>query len=339
MKSKEELRIIKGMRENKSDIEEIITLARDIFDKEIEGINRLKDSLDNNFAKAIKLIKDCEGKVIVTGIGKSGHVARKIASTLSSTGTPAHFLHPSEALHGDLGTISKGDIVLAISNSGESAEVISLIPYIKMLGVPLISITNKPKSTLAVHSNVHIYLNIEKEACPLELAPTTTSTATLVLGDAIAMVLLLLKGFSEKDFALRHPAGSLGRKLRQVKDLYHTGNELPVVKENTSMKDTVLEMTSKGFGATAVVNKEGKLIGIITDGDLRRFFNRGGSLEGYTAKDAMTLNPKVAFPEELASEALKRMEDYKITVLIVVNNEKKPIGIIHMHDILRAEIL
>ena len=327
------------MKKNKSDTEEILSLAREIFDKEIEGIKRLRNSLNEEFVKAVKFIEDCEGKVIVTGIGKSGHIARKIASTLSSTGTPAHFLHPSEALHGDLGTISKGDIVLAISNSGESAEVLSLIPYIKMLGVPLISITNNPQSTLAKHSDVHLFLNIEKEACPLELAPTTTSTATLVLGDAIAMVLLLLKGFSEKDFALRHPAGALGRKLRQVKDLQHTGPELPVVHENTSMKDTVLEMTSKGFGATAVVNEKGKLVGIITDGDLRRFFNRGGSLEGYKAKDAMTPNPKVAYPEELASEALKRMEDYKITVLIVVDKERKPIGIIHMHDIIRAEIL
>ncbi len=339
MRSRRVLKTTKRMKESKSDIEEIVSLGKEIFDKEIEGIKRLRDSLNENFAKAVKLIKDCEGKVIVTGIGKSGHVARKIASTLSSTGTPAHFLHPSEALHGDLGTISKGDIVLAISNSGESAEVLSLIPYIKMLGVPLISITNKPNSTLAKHSDIHLHLNIEKEACPLELAPTTTSTATLVLGDAIAMVLLLLKGFSEKDFALRHPAGSLGRKLRQVKDLHHTGTELPVVYEDTPMKDTVLEMTSKGFGATAVINKEGKLVGIITDGDLRRFFNRGGSLEGYTAKDAMTPNPKVAYPDELASEALKRMEDYKITVLIVVDKENKPVGIIHMHDILRAEIL
>ncbi len=318
---------------------DIINLGREIFDKEVEGLKRLRDSLDENFEKAVKLIKECEGKVIVTGIGKSGHIGRKIASTFSSTGTPAHFLHPSEALHGDLGTISKKDIVLAISNSGESAEVIALIPYIKMLGVPLISITNNPNSTLAKHSDVHLYLNIEKEACPLELAPTTSSTATLVLGDAIAMVLLLLKGFSREDFAIRHPAGSLGRKLRQVKELYHTGRELPVVREDTPMKDTILEMTSKGFGATAVVNDEGKLVGIITDGDLRRFFNRGGSIEGHVAKDAMTPNPKVAFPDELASEALKRMEDYKITVLIVVDENKKPIGIIHMHDILRAEIL
>ncbi len=318
---------------------DIVDLGREVFDKEVEGLKRLRDSLDENFEKAVKLIKECEGKVIVTGIGKSGHIGRKIASTLSSTGTPAHFLHPSEALHGDLGTISKKDIVLAISNSGESAEVIALIPYIKMLGVPLISITNNPKSTLAKHSDVHLYLNIEKEACPLELAPTTSSTATLVLGDAIAMVLLLLKGFSREDFAVRHPAGSLGRKLRQVKELYHTGRELPVVREDTPMKDTILEMTSKGFGATAVVDDKGKLVGIITDGDLRRFFNRGGSVEGHVAKDAMTPDPKVAFPEELASEALKRMEDYKITVLIVVDEDKKPIGIIHMHDILRAEIL
>ncbi|NPA41966.1 MAG: KpsF/GutQ family sugar-phosphate isomerase [Aquificae bacterium] len=318
--------------------EEVLSKGRRIIEEEIEGLKRLKDSLDENFVKAVNLLLDCKGKVILTGIGKSGHVARKIASTLASTGTPAHFLHPSEALHGDLGTIDRGDVVIAISNSGESAEVINLLPYIKMLGVPLIAITNNPTSTLAKHSDVHLFLNIEREACPLQLAPTTSSTATLVLGDAIAMTLLELRGFTEKDFALRHPAGALGRRLRLVKDLYHTGEELPVVGEDTPMKEVVLEMTSKGFGATAVVDKEGKLVGIITDGDLRRFVKRGGDFESSVAKDAMTRNPKTAKPQEMALEALRRMEEHKITVLIVVDEEGKPEGIIHLHDILRAEI-
>ncbi len=318
--------------------EEVLLKARRVIDEEVEGLLRLRDSLDESFVRAVDLLLNCKGKVIVTGIGKSGYVARKIASTLASTGTPAHFLHPSEALHGDLGVIDRGDVVIAISNSGESSEVIQLLPYIKMLGVPLIAITNKKDSTLARYSDVHLHLNVEREACPLRLAPTTSSTATLVLGDALAMTLLQLRGFTERDFALRHPAGALGRKLRLVRDLYHTGDELPVVKEETPMKEVVLEISSKGFGATAVVDGEGNLVGIITDGDLRRFVKRGGSFEKSVAREVMTPNPKVARPDEMALEALRRMEEHKITVLIVVDEEGKPVGIIHLHDILRAEI-
>ncbi len=318
--------------------QEVIDRAKKVIEEEIEGIKRLRDSLDESFLKAVDLILHCEGKVLVTGIGKSGHIARKIASTLSSTGTPAHFLHPSEALHGDLGVIDRGDVVVAISNSGESAEVVQILPYIKMLGNPLIAITNRKNSTLAKYSDVHLYLNVEKEACPLQLAPTTSSTATLVLGDALAMTLLELRGFTEKDFALRHPGGSLGRRLRLVRDLYHSGEEMPVVKENTPMTEVILEISSKGFGATAVVDQQDKLTGIITDGDLRRFVKRGGDLNNSTAKDAMTPNPKTAREDELALEALRRMEEHKITVLIVVDEGKRPVGLIHLHDILRSEI-
>ncbi|RUM30802.1 MAG: KpsF/GutQ family sugar-phosphate isomerase [Aquifex sp.] len=318
---------------------DILELGRKVISEEIRGLERLRSSLDENFSKAVLLILKCEGKVVLTGIGKSGHVARKIASTFSSTGTPSVFLHPAEALHGDLGLIDKKDVVIAISNSGESSEVLAIVPYLKLQGVPLIGITNNPESSLAKHSDIVLTLNIDKEACPLDLAPTTSSTATLVLGDALAMVVMQLKGFTKKDFALRHPAGSLGRKLRLVKDLYHTGEEMPIVKENTPMKEVIIEMTAKGFGATAVVNEEGKLVGIITDGDLRRFVNRGGSFERTTAKDVMTKNPKTIYPDELALVALKKMEDHNITVLIVVNRENKPIGIIHMHDILKAEIV
>lgn len=318
--------------------QEVIDRAKKVIEEEIEGIKRLRDSLDESFLKAVDLILHCEGKVLVTGIGKSGHIARKIASTLSSTGTPAHFLHPSEALHGDLGVIDRGDVVVAISNSGESAEVVQILPYIKMLGNPLIAITNRKNSTLAKYSDVHLYLNVEKEACPLQLAPTTSSTATLVLGDALAMTLLELRGFTEKDFALRHPGGSLGRRLRLVRDLYHSGEEMPVVKENTPMTEVILEISSKGFGATAVVDQQDKLTGIITDGDLRRFVKRGGDLNKSVAKDAMTPNPKTAREDELALEALRRMEEHKITVLIVVDEGKRPVGLIHLHDILRSEI-
>jgi arabinose-5-phosphate isomerase len=319
--------------------EEILKVAGRVIEEEIRGIERLKESLNQDFVRAVNLILSCDGKVIVTGVGKSGHIARKIASTFASTGTPAHFLHPAEALHGDLGVIDKKDVVLAISNSGESSEVLSIVPYLKMMGVPLIAITNNPKSTLAKYSDVHLVLNVEREACPMDLAPTTSSTATLVLGDALAMVLMVARGFTEQDFALRHPAGTLGRKLKLVKDLHHTGNEVPIVREDTPMKETIIEMTTKGFGATAVVNGEGRLVGIITDGDLRRFVNRGGNFDRSLARDVMTRNPKTARPDELALQALKRMEDHKIMVLIVVDEENRPIGIIHMHDILRSEIV
>ena len=319
--------------------DEILKTARKVIEDEIRGIERLKDSIDESFVRAVDLILSCDGKVIVTGVGKSGHVGKKIASTLASTGTPAHFLHPAEALHGDLGVIDRKDVVIAISNSGESSEVLSIVPYLKMLKIPLIAITNNPRSTLAKYSDVHLFLNIDREACPMDLAPTTSSTATLVLGDALAMVLMVARGFTEQDFALRHPAGTLGRKLRLVKDLYHTGDEVPVVTENTPMKETIIEMTTKGFGSTAVVNEEGKLVGIITDGDLRRFVNRGGNFDRSLAKDVMTRNPKTAKPDELALQALRRMEDHKIMVLIVVDDENHPIGIIHMHDILRSEIV
>ncbi|GBC89091.1 Arabinose 5-phosphate isomerase KdsD [bacterium HR13] len=248
-------------------------------------------------------------------------------------------MHPSEALHGDLGVIDHKDVLLAVSNSGESPEVVSLIPYVKLLKVPIIAITNREDSTLARYADVHLFLNVKKEACPLELAPTSSSTASLVLGDAIAMVLLELRGFTKEDFALRHPAGSLGRKLRVVRELYHTGEEVPIVYEDTPMPDVIIEMTSKGFGATAVIDKGGKLVGIITDGDLRRFVRRGGNFNTSTAKDVMTKNPKTVKSDELAAEALKKMEEHKITVLIVIDDEGRPEGIIHMHDILRAGVL
>ncbi|WP_333784610.1 KpsF/GutQ family sugar-phosphate isomerase [Thermocrinis sp.] len=319
--------------------EQILLRARQVIEEEVRELSKLSERLDQSFVKAVELILNCEGKVITTGVGKSGHIAQKIASTLSSTGTPAHFLHPSEALHGDLGVIESKDVILAISNSGESAEVVALLPYVKLIGAKIISIVNNINSTLAKHSDVCLFLGVGKEACPLNLAPTTTSTASLVLGDALAMVLLELRGFTEKDFANRHPAGTLGRKLKLVKELCHTGEEVPIVKELDPMGKVIVEMTSKGFGAVAVVDDEGKLCGIITDGDLRRFINRGGDLNNSLARDVMTKNPKTARMEELAAEALRRMEDYKITVLIITDEDRKPIGIIHMHDILRAGVI
>ncbi|AAC07460.1 KpsF/GutQ family sugar-phosphate isomerase [Aquifex aeolicus] len=317
---------------------DLLEFAREVIREEIKGLERLLSSLDENFSKAVEILRNCEGKVILTGIGKSGHIARKISSTLSSTGTPSVFLHPAEALHGDMGLLDSKDALIAISNSGESTEVLYVLQYAKALNIPVIGITGNEKSSLAKYSDVVLKIPVDREACPFNLAPTVSSTVTLALGDAIAMTLMKLKGFSQEDFAKRHPAGALGRKLRLVKDLYHTGEEVPIVKEDTSMKEAIIEMTAKGFGATAVVNEEGKLVGIITDGDLRRFVNRGGSFENTRAKDVMTKNPKTIKPDELALKALRKMEDHNITVLIVVNEENEPIGILHMHDILKAEL-
>jgi len=317
----------------------VLETARKVIETEIDQLKRLKDCLNENFVRAVEILNNCKGKVVVTGIGKSGIVGKKIAATLASTGTPAFFLHPAEALHGDLGMVSKGDVVVAISNSGRSSEVLAMLPYFKRLGLPIIAITNDENSELAKRSDVVLKLCVEKEACPLNLAPTSSTTNTLVLGDALAVALMRLKGFSEKDFGLRHPSGTLGRKLKTVGDLGHFNpEEVPIVHENTPMRDVVVEISSKGFGATAVVNDEGKLVGIITDGDLRRFVQKGGNFDKDLAKDVMTKNPKTTKREELAMEALKRMEDNKITVLIVIDEENKPVGIIHIHDIMRGEV-
>jgi len=318
---------------------DVLETARKVIETEIDQLKRLKDCLNENFVRAVEILNNCKGKVVVTGIGKSGIIGKKIAATLASTGTPAFFLHPAEALHGDLGMVSKGDVVVAISNSGRSSEVLAMLPYFKRLGLPIIAITNDENSELAKRSDVVLKLCVEKEACPLNLAPTSSTTNTLVLGDALAVALMRLKGFSEKDFGLRHPSGTLGRKLKTVGDLGHFNpEEVPIVHENTPMRDVVVEISSKGFGATAVVNDKGKLVGIITDGDLRRFVQKGGNFDKDLAKDVMTKNPKTTKREELAMEALKRMEDNKITVLIVVDEENRPIGIIHIHDIMRGEV-
>ena len=318
---------------------DILETAKRVINTEIEQLQNLKKCLDENFLRAVNLLKDSTGKVVITGIGKSGLIGRKIAATLSSTGTPSFFLHAAEALHGDLGKVSKGDIVIAISNSGQSPEVLALLPYFKKLQVPVIALTNNPNSELAKRADIVLNLCVDKEACPLNLAPTSSTTNTLVLGDALAVVLMKLKGFTERDFGLRHPAGSLGRKLKTVGDLGHfSPKEVPVVKEDTPMREVVLEISQKGFGATAVVNSKGQLVGIITDGDLRRFVQRGGDFNRELAKDVMTRNPKTAKIEELATEALKRMEKHKITVLIVVDDENRPIGIIHIHDIVGREM-
>ncbi len=306
---------------------------------EKEALDNLERSIDEQFVRAVKTIFRSKGKVIVTGIGKSGQVAHKIASTLSSTGTPAVYLHPADALHGDLGIISQDDVVIAISNSGETSEILSLIPYVKFVGVPLIAITGNERSTLARKSDILLLVKVEREACPLNLAPTASTTATLVLGDALAIALLELRGFTKEKFARLHPGGLLGRKLKLVKEIMHTGDRVPKVSVNASMREAILEMTSKGFGATTVVDDEGKIVGIITDGDLRRYIEKGHDLNNGRVEDAMTRNPKVISPDSLVGEALNLMEKYKIMVLPVVDEGGRPIGIIHLHDILGSGII
>ncbi len=318
--------------------QQIIETGKRVIREERNALKGTEEAIDENFSRAVKLILGIKGKVVVTGMGKSGLVGQKIAATLASTGTPAFFLHPGEAIHGDLGMISKEDAVLAISNSGETPELLAIIPTIKRWGNPVIAITNNPNSTLAKQSDIHLYLNVEKEACPLNLAPTSTSTATLALGDALAVALLELRGFSEEDFAQLHPGGSLGKKLMRVSEIMHTGDELPIVHPDTPLKETVLIMSEKGFGAALVVDKEGNLVGIITDGDLRRFLEAGGSIDKCLTEKAMTKNPKYITKDKLVVEALELMERYNITVLPIVENGK-PIGLIHLHDILKAGVV
>ncbi len=317
---------------------EIIEIGKRIIREERNALKGTEEAIDEEFARAVKLILGAKGKVVVTGMGKSGLVGQKIAATLASTGTPSFFLHPAEAIHGDLGMISKEDIVLAISNSGETPELLAIIPTIKRWGNPVVAITNNPKSTLAKQSDIHLYLNVEKEACPLNLAPTSTSTATLALGDALAVALLELRGFTEEDFAQLHPGGSLGKKLMRVQEIMHVGDELPIVYPDTPLRETVLIMSEKGFGAALVIDKDGKLVGIITDGDLRRFLEAGGSIDRCLTERAMTKNPKYITKDMLVVEALEVMERYNITVLPVVE-DGKPIGLVHLHDILKAGVV
>jgi arabinose-5-phosphate isomerase len=318
-------------------VEDILKIARRTIEIELEAIRNI--NLDENFIKSIEIIYNCKGKVILTGIGKSGHIAHKISSTLSSTGTPSVYLHPAEAIHGDLGILDKDDVLIAISYSGETDEIINILPYVKFLGIPVISITGKEDSSLSRLSDVVITVKIDREACPLNLAPTSSTTAILVLGDAIAMVLLELKGFNEEKFARLHPGGLLGKKLRKVEDLMHKDKEIPIVYENASMKEAIIEITSKGFGATAVLNRKGDIVGIITDGDLRRYIEKGNDLNNGSVQLAMTRDPKTIRYDLTAGEALSIMEKYKITVLLVVDDNKKLVGIIHLHDILRAGII
>lgn len=321
-----------------------IELARAVLNTEAEAITALTTRLNQTFNQACDLILCCQGRVIVTGMGKSGHIANKIAATLASTGTPTFFMHPGEASHGDFGMITTADLVIALSNSGETSEITSLLPLLKRLGIPLISLTGRHQSTLAQAADINLDVSVEKEACPLGLAPTSSTTATLAMGDALAIAILDIRGFTEHDFALSHPGGNLGRRLLlRVSDIMHTGNNIPLVTANATLKQTLLEMTTKGLGMTGVTtthrSEPQKLIGIYTDGDLRRTFDKMPDLETVQVKDFMTDDCITIKAEQIASEALKIMHDKKINALMVVDEYLQVQGALNMHDLLRAGIV
>ena len=318
---------------------EYLALGIAVLKAEAEAIAELCDRLDSRFEKACELILSCKGRIVVTGMGKSGHIGGKIAATLASTGTPAFFVHPGEASHGDLGMITQEDVILTISNSGETSEVLSIIPVIKRIGCKLIAMTGNTTSTLAVIADTHICIKVSKEACPLGLAPTSSTTATLVMGDALAVALLNARGFTANDFALSHPGGSLGKRLLlRLSDIMHIDERVPIVQHTAKIKDALVEMSLKGLGMTAVVENK-KLIGLFTDGDLRRILDEQIDIHQDDILTVMNTNPTVALPDMLAAEALKVMEDKKINGLIIVDENKSPIGAMNMHDLLKSGVM
>ena len=321
-----------------------IEQAKKVLRIEADAIARLIDRLDENFDMAVDLIMNCKGRVVVTGMGKSGHIANKIAATLASTGTPALFLHPAEGIHGDLGMVTKGDLVIALSNSGETEELSRMLPSLKRIGIKIVALTGNVDSTLARNSDVVIYVGVKEEACPLGLAPTASTTATLAMGDALAVVLLNRKGFREEDFACFHPGGSLGKRLLlRVRDIMHTGDAVPKVSVDTLIKDAIYEISSKKMGVTAVLDLAGKLLGVISDGDLRRWMERtektGENLLAKKAREIMTKDPKVIAKDALAAEAMAIMENSSITCLMILDADRRPEGVIHLHDLLKAGVV
>lgn len=315
-------------------------LARSVIQIEADAIIGLLSRIGPDFATACQYLHRCEGRIAVTGVGKSGHISKKIAATLASTGSPAFFIHPNEAKHGDIGMITKKDVVLALSNSGESEEIVAILPVIKRLNVPLITLTGRTQSTLAKAATINIDVSVEKEACPLGLAPTSSTTAALVMGDALAMALLEKRGFTTKDFALSHPGGLLGRRLLlKVESIMHANEHVPVVTHHVSLKDALVEMTRKKLGITTVVNDNGEMVGIFTDGDVRRAFDNCADIHSTQIHQVMSKNPKTIRSDMLAAEALTLMETHKITALIVADENKRPVGVLHIHDLLQAGVV
>ncbi len=321
-----------------SEISYIQSAIRTI-EMERDAVGQLLERIDDNFTKACDLMLHCTGRVVVTGMGKSGHIGTKIAATLASTGTPAMFVHPGEASHGDMGMITGKDVVLALSNSGTTAEVVTLLPLLKRMGAPLISMTGNPESILSQTAEANLHVGVAQEACPLDLAPTSSTTVSLVMGDALAIALLEARGFSAEDFAFSHPGGALGRRLLlKVEDVMHSGPEVPRVTPNTKLSDALMEITTKGLGMTTVVDENNQLLGIFTDGDLRRTLDQEIDIHQALIAEVMTPNCKTVTPNMLAAEALAKMDNGKISVLAVVDEDNHPIGAVHLHDLLKAGV-
>ena len=325
---------------SQSDNHTLLNAGKRTVSMEVAAISELTNRIDDAFVRACQIILGCQGRTIVTGMGKSGHIANKIAATLASTGTPAFFVHPGEASHGDLGMITRNDVVIAISNSGSSSEIITLLPLLKRLGIPLISMAGKKSSPLANQADVNLDISVKCEACPLDLAPTSSTSVTLVMGDALAVALLEVKGFTAEDFAFSHPGGALGRRLLlKVGDIMHCGQALPAVEENTPLTQALVEMTQKGLGMTTVLDSKGKLCGVFTDGDLRRVIDKKADINSTSIKDVMSTKPSCITPQVLAAEALGIMEKKAITALIITSETRQAVGVVHMHDILKAGII
>lgn len=315
-------------------------LGRAVIQEEAQAISALLDRIDHTFEQACRTILECKGRVVVIGMGKSGHIGNKIAATLASTGTPAFFVHPGEASHGDLGMVTESDVVIALSNSGETSEVLMLLPVIKRLGVSMISLTGNPYSTLATESDIHLNVGVEKEACPLGLAPTSSTTATLVMGDALAVALLESRGFTAEDFARSHPAGALGRRLLlRIGDVMHKGDRIPSVPSGSTIAEALLEMSSKGLGMTAIVEQNGEIQGIYTDGDLRRTMDQELELQSTPVDEVMSRNCTTVHPELLVEEALSILERKNINGLFVVNEQRTIVGALNMLDLLHAKVV
>ena len=314
--------------------------GRRVLDIEARAVQALVQRLDGGFTEAVDLLYECKGKVVVSGMGKSGLIGQKIAATMASTGTPSFFLHPAEGLHGDLGMVARGDVLIAISNSGETQEILQLLPFMERMAIPVMAIVGRMSSTLAKNSTVALDVSVAEEACPMGLAPTASTTATLAMGDALAVALLEKRGFKEQDFAQFHPGGTLGRRLLvKVRDVMHRGQEMPQVQETVLGSVAILEMSAKKLGMTTVVDRAGALTGIITDGDLRRFLQQGGDFSKTTAGSLASRHPKLIGPDELAAKAVEMMERYAITTLVVLDDAKGIVGVVHLHDLLKHGIV
>ena len=320
--------------------QELLALAAEVLDIESRAVNALQDRLDESFVAACELCLNTPGRIVVTGMGKSGHISNKIAATLASTGTPSFFVHPAEASHGDLGMITSQDLLLAISYSGETEEVVTILPVVKRMGTKLVSMTGNPKSTMAREADVHLDVSVAEEACPLNLAPTASTTATLAMGDALAVALLQKRGFTAEDFARSHPSGSLGKRLLlRVADVMRNGDRMPAVKPDVSLRDALLEMTDKGLGMTAIVDDENRILGIFTDGDLRRALDTGADIRETRISEVMHEKCKTVGADMLAAEAVHMLEENKITGLLVADDDNVLIGALNIHDLFREGLM